>query len=404
MIGCSWVIGHNMNHMSVFLDHAATTALRPSAQQAMLAAMQVLGNPSSVHSAGQQSRKLLEDARDQVAQAIDCHRSEVIFTSGGTESDNAAIKGIYWNRISQDPNRKLIISSYTEHHALIDPIEWLEQHQDAEVIWLQVSKTGAVDLDQLQQLIQTRGSEIALISLMWANNETGVITDISKVTEMAKPLGIPVHSDAVAAVGHIPVSFRESGLSAMSISGHKIGAPIGIGVLIVSRDTKLDSLIHGGGQERSLRSGTMNYPLALSFATALHEAVSELGEREARLGSLRDYLESEVKRLIPEVIVTTEGANRLSDNSHLIFPGCLGDSLLFLLDIAGVQVSTGSACQAGVVGPSHVVLAMGLGEDRANGCIRISLGYPTTKEDVDAFLAALPAAYEGAKKAGLTTR
>lgn len=393
-----------MNTMSVFLDHAATTVLRPSAQQAMLDAMKYLGNASSVHSAGQHSRKLLEDARDQVAKALGCHRSEVIFTSGGTESDNAAVKGIFWNRVAGNPSRKLIISSYTEHHALIDPIEWLQQHEGAEVIWLQVSASGEVDLAELSELVTQRHQEIALISLMWANNETGVITDIAAVTALAKPFGIPVHSDAVAAVGHIAVDFASSGLSAMSVSGHKIGAPIGVGVLLVSRNTKLDSLIHGGGQERSLRSGTMNYPLALSFAAAVKEAVGEVSTRQQKLSKLRDFLESEVQRLIPDVVITASGSNRLADNSHLIFPGCLGDSLLFLLDIAGIQVSTGSACQAGVVGPSHVVLAMGHSADSANGCIRITLGHTTEKADIDALLHALPAAHLGAKKAGLTTR
>lgn len=404
MIQSAPVIWNNIKTMSVFLDHAATTVLRPSAQQAMLEAMKYLGNASSVHSAGQSSRKLLEDARDQVSTALGCHRSEVIFTSGGTESDNAAVKGIYWNQVAKSPSKKLIISSYTEHHALIDPIEWLEQHEGAEVIWLRVRTNGEVDLEQLSDLISNRHQDIALISLMWANNETGVITDIEAVTALANPFNIPVHSDAVAAVGHIDVDFATSGLSAMSVSGHKIGAPIGVGVLIVSRSTKLDSLIHGGGQERSLRSGTMNYPLALSFAAALSEAVAEVSTRQQKLSKLRDFLESEVQRLIPDVLVTASGSNRLADNSHLIFPGCLGDSLLFLLDIAGIQVSTGSACQAGVVGPSHVLLAMGHDEDSANGCIRITLGHTTEKADIDAILDALPLAYLGAKKAGLTTR
>ena len=190
----------------------------------------------------------------------------------------------------------------------------------------------------------------------------------------------------------------------MTVSGHKLGAPIGVAVLIVGRSVKLESLVHGGGQERALRSGTMNYPMAMAMAAALEEASSELDWREKQLGELRDYLEAEVKRLIPEVEITVAGGNRLPDNSHMIFPGCQGDSLLFLLDIAGLEVSTGSACQAGVIGPSHVLVAMGKTEEEANGCLRITLGYNSTKEDVDKFLKAISEAYAGAKRAGLSAR
>ena len=389
-----------MGAMSVFLDHAATTALRPEALAALTAALTTLGNPSSVHSAGQASRQILEDARDTLALAVGCHRSEVIFNSGGTEADNQAVKGIFWARRRAEPGRNVIISAATEHHALIDPIEWLERHDGAEIHWLPVAQNGTVDLAALREYLTQNHERVALITLMWANNETGVITDIPAVCRMAAECQIPVHSDAVAALGHLPLSFRDSGLSAMSLSGHKVGAPIGVGALIVSRSLKLDSLIHGGGQERSLRSGTMNYPLAASFAEAARVAVATLPAREQSTRALRDYLETEVRKLVPEVIVTAVAAQRLPDNAHFIFPGILGDSLLFLLDSAGVQVSTGSACQAGVVGPSHVLLGMGYSEDLAQACIRVTLGYSTTKADIDKFLAELPAAHAAALRAG----
>ena len=389
--------------MKVFLDHASTTPLRPSAKKAMLKGLEIAANPSSVHSLGQHTRNLLEDARDSIARSLDCNRSEVIFNSGGTESDNQAIKGLFWER-NKTTDRKVVISSRAEHHAVLDTVEWLEKHEGAEVVWIDVDSLGQIDFKQLADEIHLRQDEIALISLMWVNNETGVITDIPRVCSMASQHGIPVHSDAIAAAGHIPISFKDSGLAAMTVSGHKLGAPIGVAVLIVGRSVKLESLVHGGGQERALRSGTMNYPMAMAMAAALEEASSELDWREKQLGELRDYLEAEVKRLIPEVEITVAGGNRLPDNSHMIFPGCQGDSLLFLLDIAGVEVSTGSACQAGVIGPSHVLVAMGKTEEEANGCLRITLGYNSTKEDVDKFLKAISEAYAGAKRAGLSAR
>ena len=389
--------------MKVFLDHASTTPLRAVAKQALLEGLEVSANPSSVHTLGQQTRHMLEDARDSIAKSLDCNRSEVIFNSGGTESDNQAIKGLFWQR-NKDKPRKIIISAKTEHHAVLDTIEWLEKSQGAQAHWIDVDSKGELDYQQLADLISTQADEIALISLMWANNETGVITDIRKVCELANEKSIPVHSDAIAAAGHMPLSFKNSGLAAMTVSGHKLGAPIGIAVLIVGRSVKLESLVHGGGQERAMRSGTLNYPLALSFAAALEESVEQLEWREKELGKLRDYLETEVSKLIPDVEFTTAKANRLQDNSHMIFPGCQGDSLLFLMDLAGVEVSTGSACQAGVIGPSHVLMAMGKTEEEANGCLRITLGYNSTKADIDAFLGSIENAYAGAKRAGMSAR
>ena len=388
--------------MSVYLDYAATTPLRKEVFDAYVAHLQTLGNPSSVHSTGQAVRRALEEARESLAKSVDCNRSEVIFTSGGTESDNLAIKGLYWQRVSEDSNRKVIISAGTEHHASIDPMEWLEKHDGAEILWLPVDAQGVIDLQFLGEYLEENNAKVALINLMWANNETGVITDIKRVVELATPYSIPVHSDAIAAYGHMPISFKESGLAAMSISAHKIGGPVGAGALIVSRATKLVSIIHGGGQERGMRSGTMNAPVAKAFAVAAELAVAELDEEMARLAELRDYLVAGVKTLTPLANLTSEHAKRMPHNAHFTFEGCSGDSLLFLLDQQGVCVSVGSACQAGVNGPSHVLLAMGRTEREANGCIRMTLGKESTRADVDAFLAALPQALNGALRAGLT--
>ena len=390
--------------MAIYLDHAATTPLRPEVLAVYTEELQKLGNPSSVHGFGQNSRRTLEESRERLAATIGCHRSEVIFTSGGTESDNLAIKGLFWAQQNRDPKRKVIISSGTEHHAVIDPIEWLAKHEGAEAVWAPVTFDGVIDIDWLAGFLAERGDEVALISLMWANNEVGVLHPIKTVVELASTHQIPVHSDAVAAFGHVPVHFAESGLAAMSISGHKIGAPIGIGALIVSRATVVESIIHGGGQERGFRSGTMNAPGAAGFAVAAEIAVSELEAESVRLTALRQRLVEGVKAVVPEVCFTGGDAERVPGNAHFTFPGCSGDSLLYLLDASGVCVSTGSACQAGVTSASHVVMAMGREPDVAIGSLRITLGYTSCDEDVNAFLAALPAAFEGAQKAGLPGR
>jgi cysteine desulfurase len=389
--------------VTVYLDYAATAPLRKEVLECFTDHLQNLGNPSSVHSTGQKIRRALEEARESIAKSVDCNRSEVIFTAGGTESDNLAIKGLYWQRISEDNTRKVIISSATEHHASIDPMEWLEKHDGAEVVWLPVDYQGVIDFDFFEKFLGENHERVALINLMWANNETGVITDMQRVVALAKKHDIPVHSDAIAAFGHVPISFANSGLNTMSISAHKVGGPVGAGALIVSRSTKLVSIIHGGGQERGMRSGTMNAPVAKAFALAAELAVAELESETKRLSALRDRLVAGVLELSPLAKHTGSESSRMPHNAHFTFDGCSGDSLLFLLDQQGVCVSVGSACQAGVNGPSHVLVAMGRTEREALGCIRMTLGKDTTEADIDAVLAALPKALEGAAKAGLTS-
>ena len=379
--------------MRVFLDHASTTPVRPAAIEALNSALQLVGNPSSVHTSGQGSRAVLEDARDLLANLAGADRNEVVFLSGGTEANNQAIKGLYWAS-----GKRLIISSPTEHHAVLDPILWLQEHEGAEVIWLDVATSGEINLDQLREIVTARKDEIALISLMWVNNETGVITDIDQVVRIAQ--GIPVHCDAVAAFGHLPINFKSSGLASMAISGHKFGAPIGVGALFVSRSQKPTPLLHGGSQERSLRSGTMSYPLAAALSAAAQAAMQDREEREAKLGELRDHLEREVQTAFPEVIKTSVGANRIAHTSNLIFPGAQSDSLLFLLDQQGISASSGSACTAGVLAPSHVLTAMGYAPELADCAIRITLGHTTTLSDIESFLNAIKLCYPIALRDG----
>lgn len=387
--------------MAIYLDHAATTPLRQELVQGYLEQLQVLGNPSSVHSSGQAARRSLEDARDLLAKVIGCHRSEVLFTSGGTESDNIAIKGLYLQRKSEDARHTVVISAGTEHHAGIDPVEWLEAQEGAESVWVPVSGDGVVDLVWLATYLNENAARVALISLMWINNETGIITPISEVTGLAAKYGIPVHSDAVAAFGHVPTNFATSGLATMAISGHKLGSPVGIGALIVARDAKVAVTSHGGGQERGIRSGTLSAPLAYTLAKAAALAEEEREELSVRLGKFKDQIVSAVKAAAPDADFTRGDQPGFAGILHFTFPGCSGDSLLYLLDAAGISVSTGSACRAGVAQPSHVIMAMGRSEHQARGSLRISLGYTTTQAEVDAFIQAFPVAYAGAHKAGL---
>jgi len=390
--------------MPVYLDHAATSPIRASVLALYVATLSEIGNPASVHSFGQHSRQILEQAREEIAKAINCDRNEVIFTSGGTESDNLAIKGIYWDVNSKDPSKNVIISAAAEHHAVLDAINWLVDSQNAELYLIPSDDQGVLDIAALESYLEQNASRVALVSVMWANNEIGVIHPISEITTLAKSYQIPVHSDAIAALGHIPVNFAESGLAAMTITGHKLGGPVGSGALILRRDQKLTPVNHGGGQERNLRSGTPDASSAAALALTITEAVSEQGELAARHKIMTERLIAGVKQIADDVVVSAENVPRLPNNAHFRFPGCLGDSLLFLLDSDGVSISTGSACTAGVNGPSHVVLSLGASNDEAMGTLRITLGHSTKDQDIEAFLKALPKAYEGAKNAGLTRR
>ncbi len=387
---------------TVYLDHAATTPMLPAAIEAMTAAMARPGNASSVHGSGRAARRMLEEARESIAANLGARPSEVVFTSGGTESDNLAVKGIYWARRDADPRRVRILTSAVEHHAVIDAVEWLEQHEGARVTWLPVDAQGLVSPRTLRAALDEHADEVALISIMWANNEVGTIEPIHELAAVAQDFGIPMHSDAIQAAAQLPIDFGASGLAAASFAGHKVGGPHGVGVLLLGRQVPCVPLLHGGGHERDLRSGTSDTPAAVGLAAALDVTVAELPAKTAELIALRDELIAGVLAAVPDAVLNgPAGQGRLPGNAHFTFAGCEGDSLLMLLDAAGIECSTGSACTAGVATPSHVLIAMGVQPWVARGSLRFSLGHTSTRADVRALLEVLPQVVERARAAGL---
>lgn len=387
----------------VYLDHAATTPMRPAAIEAMAAAMATVGNASSLHGSGRLARRRLEEARETLAHLLGARPSEVIFTAGGTESDNLAVKGIFWARRDADPQLRRIVTTPVEHHAVLDAVQWLADHEGAEVTWLPVDEHGAVSAADLRAALSD-AADVALISVMWANNEVGTIMPIAELAAVAAEFGIPIHSDAIQAIGQLPVDFAASGLSAMSIAAHKFGGPTGVGALLLRRDTACVPQLHGGGQERDVRSGTQDVAGAVGMAAAAGAAVDAMDAGAARLRELRDRLIDGVLGAIDDVEVNgASGTARLPGNAHFTFRGCEGDSLLMLLDAKGIECSTGSACTAGVAQPSHVLTAMGADPASARGSLRMSLGHTSTEADVAAVLEVLPAAVERARQAALAS-
>jgi cysteine desulfurase len=370
-----------------YLDHAATTPMHPLAVAAMTEALSTLGNASSLHTSGRRARRAVEEAREDIADALGARPSEVIFTAGGTESDNLAVKGIYWAR-----ERPRVLASTVEHHAVLDAVQWLGE--DA-VGWLEVDGHGRV---QPWTLAEELDDSVGLVTVMWANNEVGTINPIRELAEIAAREGVPLHTDAVQAVGSVPVDFAESGASALTLTGHKLGGPYGIGALLLKRDVKCTPLLHGGGQERDVHSGTLNVPAIVGFAAAVRASVED---DSARVRALRDELVAAVRRAVPDAVLNGDPVDRLPGNAHFTFPGCEGDSLLMLLDAKGIECSTGSACTAGVAQPSHVLLAMGLEPAAARGSLRFSLGHTSTAEDVAALAEAIGPAVERARNAGV---
>jgi cysteine desulfurase len=388
---------------SVYLDHAATTPMHPAAIEAMTAVLATVGNASSLHGTGRLARRQMEEARESLAQSLGARPSEVIFTAGGTESDNLAVKGIYWARRDAEPRRRRILTTPVEHHAVLDAVEWLVEHEGAEVTWLPVAADGSVAPSALRAALQDH-DDVALVSIMWANNEVGTIMAVPQLAAVAAEFDVPMHSDAVQAVGHLPVDFAGSGLSAMSVAAHKFGGPVGVGALLLRRDTACVPLLHGGGQERDVRSGTANVAGAVAMAAAARVAIENMEVTGARVRQLRDRLIEAVLTGIDDVDLNgARDGDRLPGNTHFTFRGCEGDSLLMLLDAKGIECSTGSACTAGVAQPSHVLIAMGADPASARGSLRLSLGHTSTDADVDAALAVLPAAVERARQAALAS-
>jgi cysteine desulfurase len=381
----------------------------PAAAAAMTKALSTVGNASSLHTSGRHARKVVEEARENIADALRARPSEVVFTTGGTESDNLAVKGIFWARRAERPGRRRILASAVEHHAVLDSVQWLVDTQRAEVTWLEVDDFGRVHQDTLRAAIAEDPESVALATVMWANNEVGTVNPMRELAETCLEYGIPLHTDAVQAVGAVPVDFTASGVRALTMTGHKIGGPYGVGALLLGRDVAVTPLLHGGGQERDVRSGTLDVPAILALAVAVRASVESQSQHGAEVAGLRDELVEAVRGVVPDVVYNGDpgtstidgGPSRLPGNAHLTFPGCEGDSLLMLLDANGIECSTGSACTAGMAQPSHVLLAMGASSVAARGSLRFTLGRTSTRADVDAVAAAIGPVVSRARGAGL---
>jgi cysteine desulfurase len=376
-----------------------------AALDAMVAQLGIAANPSSLHAAGRRARRVVEESRERIAAALGVRPSEVVFTSGGTESDNLAVKGLAWARRREDPRRRRVLVSAVEHHAVLDSAAWLAEQQGFTCELVGVDATGRVTPELLLAALAadgSDGSEVALVSVQWANNEVGTVQPVAELAALCAARGIPFHSDAVQAVGVLPVDGRA--VDALSLTGHKLGGPVGVGALVCGRGRELVPTSHGGGQERDVRSGTVDTAGVAGFGVAVEQAVAEREQRAAHVRGLRDRLLGGLRAIAPDLIVNGADpalpAARLPGNLHVTFPGCEGDSLLLLLDAAGIECSTGSACSAGVARPSHVVLAMGVAPELARGSLRFTLGATSTPADVDAVCAALPGVLERARRAG----
>ncbi|WP_405499934.1 cysteine desulfurase family protein [Streptomyces niveus] len=385
-----------------YLDHAATTPMLPEAIEAMTARFADVGNASSLHAAGRRARRTVEEAREELAESLGARPSEVVFTSGGTEADNLAVKGLYWSRRDADPARTRVLASPVEHHAVLDAVDWLGEHEGANVEYLPVDRYGRVSPQALREAIERDPDDVALATVMWANNEIGTILPVPELARVAAEFGIPLHSDAVQAFGQTEVDFAASGLAAMTVTGHKIGGPYGVGALLLGREYTPVPVLHGGGQERHVRSGTLDVPAIAAFAVAARLAAERRGEFTRDIGALRDELIASVRKAVPDAVLGGDPVDRLAANAHFSFPGCEGDSLLLLLDAQGIECSTGSACTAGVAQPSHVLLATGTDPELARGTLRFTLGHTSTEADVKALAAAIGPAVQRARTAGLS--
>ena len=385
----------------IYLDHAATTPMLPEAIAAMTEELAHLGNPSSLHNAGRRARRIVEESREQLAEVFGSRASEVIFTSGGTEADNLAVKGLYWARQSSDERRRRVLTTAVEHHAVLDSVRWLCDAQGACADWLAVDSLGLVSPDVLRAALAADPASAAVVSVMWANNEVGAVQPVHEFAAAAHEFGVPFHTDAVQAAAQLPVDFACSGADAMTITAHKLGGPVGVGALILGKGMVPVPVLHGGGQERDIRSGTLDAPAIRAFAVAAVISAERRLLETKRIAELRDDLIRQVLLAVPDAALNgpPPGRDRLPANAHFSFPGCEGDALLLLLDAKGIACSTGSACTAGVAEPSHVLLAMGADDVRARGSLRFSLGHSSTQADVDALGAAIGEAVTRARRA-----
>lgn len=367
------------NLTQIYLDHAATTPMVQPAIDALTTQILKTGNASSLHSTGRSVRKELEEAREAIAKAAGSSAIDVIFTGSGTEANNLAIKGLYW--LGAKAGKKTIITSTFEHHAVMDPIKWLAEHEGASVIEIAVSEEGVIDLIALQSAVTKHGEQVAFISIMHANNEIGTIQPIAEVVKMAGQ--IPVHTDAVQSFGKVPFNFKDLGLTAVTISAHKVGGPLGVAALILKKGINIEPVLHGGGQERDIRSGTFNAPGIIAFAAAASNAIANMQVRDQKIRALKDLLIKKVLAEVPDAWVNGATENSLPGIVNITFPGTDSEGLLLLLDMEGIACSTGSACSAGVHRPSHVLMSLGLTEDETTSSLRFSIGDSNNEGDIE---------------------
>jgi len=372
--------------------------MRPEAVAAMTAELTAVGNPSSLHASGRRARRVVEESRESIAAALGVSAGDVVFTSGGTEADNLAVKGLYRARRAADPRRTRVLASAVEHHAVLDPVEHLGEREGADVTWLAVDELGRLRLDVLEKELDSAPGATALVTVMWANNEVGTTQPIADIAALCAEHGVPLHTDAVQALGHLDVDAAT--VDSLAVSAHKVGGPHGVGALVLRRGLAVEPLLHGGGQERDVRSGTLDAPAIAGFAAAVRASRDDLAERTARVRRLRDHLVDRVTAEIDGVTRNGDPRDSLPGIAHLSFAGCAGDALLLLLDAAGIECSRGSACSAGVPRPSHVLLAMGLDPVTAMSSLRFSLGRTSADSDVDRLLEVLPGAVARARRAG----
>jgi cysteine desulfurase len=387
----------------VYLDHAATTPMLPESVAALTRELFEVGNASSLHTSGRRARRVVEESRETVASAFGARPSEVVFTASGTESDNLALKGLFWSRRAADARCRRVIVSAIEHHALLEPVLWLAEHEGAEVVELGVDAVGRVDPHELESLLAHDAESVAVVSVMMANNEIGTVQPLSQLAVIADGHGVPFHTDAVQAAGQLQIDFGSVPTTALTLSGHKFGGPPSVGLLLLRRGVAPVPVLHGGGQEREVRSGTLDVPGIAAMAAAAEVVTSDIVTRQGELAQVRDDLIARVLEVTPDVVLNgdpvLEPDHRLPANAHFSFPGCEGDDLLMLLDAQGIECSTGSACSAGVAQPSHVLLALGADTDVARSSLRFSVGHTSTKADVDALVEALPGAVARAREA-----
>ncbi|WP_298668537.1 cysteine desulfurase NifS, partial [uncultured Methanofollis sp.] len=372
----------------VYMDHAATTPVKPDVLEAMLPYFsEKFGNPSSVYALARDSKEAVEHARAQVAAAIGASPDEIFFTAGGSESDNWAIKGTaFANRKKGDH----IITTAIEHHAVLHTCEYLEK-QGFKVTYLPVDRYGMVDPADVEAAITDR---TILVTVMTANNEIGTLQPIREIGRIAHAHGVPFHTDAVQAIGAVPIDVKADNIDMLSLSGHKFYGPKGIGALYVRKGTRLDSLVHGGGQERRRRAGTENLPGIVGLGKAIEMATADIEGHAARIAAMRDRLRAGILTAIPDTILNGHPTERLPNNLNVSFRYIEGESVLLMLDAHGICASTGSACSSASLEPSHVLLAIGLPHETAHGSLRLTLGDLTTDEDVDHVLAVLPTIVE----------